>query len=94
MHLPSVSTLGLNEHSLKHSTGSILRINYKHSNAFCYEIKKYTSCAIHMHSGKSYNPVCCERAQVTPLIGPPLPHLILRFDVLTEMYKKKKKFKE
>lgn len=49
-----------------------------------------------MHSGKSYNPVSCERAQVTPLIGPPLwfgpePLLILHFDILTEMYKKKKK---
>lgn len=53
-----------------------------------------------MHSGKSYNPVSCERAQVTPLIGPPLwfgpelPLLILCFDVLSEMYKKKKKKKK
>lgn len=46
-------------------------IYYKHSSILCYEIKKETSCGIHMHSGKSYNPVSCERAQVTPLIGPP-----------------------
>lgn len=41
-----------------------LQIYYRHSNAFSYGIKKHTSCAIHTHSGKSYNPVSCERAQV------------------------------
>lgn len=43
---------------------------------------------------KSYNPVSCERAQVRPLIAhthtspswfEPEPHLILRYNVLTEM---------
>lgn len=54
-----------------------------------------------MHSGKSYNPVSSERAQVTPLTAPRSllsglePPLILLLDVLNEMYKKKKKkFKE
>lgn len=99
MHLQLVSTFRLNKHSFETFQRLHLQI-YKHSNAFCYEIKKYTSCAIHMHSGKSYNPVSCERAQVTPLIWvaptPSLwfwlePPLILRFDVLTEMYKKEEK---
>lgn len=74
MHLHLVSTFRLNKHSFE--TFQRLHLQtYKHSDAFCYEIKKYTSCAIHMHSGKSYNPVSCERAQVTPLIcPPPIPH--------------------
>lgn len=65
-----------------------LQIYYRHSNAFSYRIKKHTSCAIHTHSGKSYNPVSCERAQVAGLIGPG-SGLILRDDVLTDMYGKK-----
>lgn len=59
----------------KHSSRFVFKEIYidKHSSIFwfCCEIKEKTSCAIHMHSGKSHNPVCCERAQVTPLIGPP-----------------------
>ena len=54
----------------KHSTASISDISIPALSLT--RLRKYTSCAIHMHSGKSYNPVSCERAQVTPLIGPPL----------------------
>lgn len=67
-----------------------LQIYYRHSSAFSYGIKRHTSCAIHMHSGKSYNPVSCERAQVAGLIGRG-SCLILCYDVLTGTHGGKKK---
>lgn len=83
---------------LKHSSGPIYEYTINIP-AFSVMRLKSTQAVpfIHMHSGKTYNPVSSERAQVTPLTAPrPLlfglePPIILLFDILKEMYKKKRK---
>lgn len=91
--------LSVYKHSSKHSTGSIHKYTISIPTLSVIRLKSTQAvpftCTLENHIIQSV----FERAQVTPLIGPPLlfgpePSLILRFDVLTEMYKNKYKIKE
>lgn len=96
VNAPSVGFHFLNEHSFEKHSKRLHPQIYQHSDAFRYEIKKYTSCAIHVHSGNSNNPVNCEKSTGNTADWPSFwfgmgPALILRFDILAENVKKKKK---